>query len=83
MYEFAGGSLTDKDLQEPKFWNDFVSAPESSAVLSVRFPSSFYYSSNYGNGFALLFTQIFSRGGAKQGESLFDKTGIAVIETEE
>jgi len=57
VYEFAGGSLTDKDLQEPKFWNDFVSAPESSAVLSVRFPSSFYYSSNYGNGFALLFTR--------------------------
>lgn len=33
-------------------------------------------------GFALLFTQIFSRGGAKQGESLFDKTGSAVTETE-
>ena len=33
-------------------------------------------------GFALLFTQIFRGGGAKQGESLFDKTGIAVTETE-
>ena len=33
-------------------------------------------------GFALLFTQIFRGGGAKQGESLFDKTGSAVTETE-
>ena len=54
VYEFAGGSLTDKDLQEPKFWNDFVSAPESSAVLSVRLSPPTYYNNN---GLVLLFTR--------------------------
>lgn len=33
-------------------------------------------------GFALLFTQLFSGGGAKQQKSLFDKTGIPATRTE-